>query len=280
MTSPVPSRATVALALVIAPLAAIAAGVGLLVPGIYRDPAWLVPQARGQDLVTLAGTAALVWAVHAARRGSTRAHLVWLGILGYVAYTYVGAAFAYAYNELFLLYVALFGLSVFALALALGRLDAPALASRFDERAPRRAVGGFLVLVAAMLCALWLGQIVPALVAGKVPDSIVRSGGSLKYVFALDLGLVVPLAALSAAWLWRRRPWGFVLAGVVLVKASTMGLALLAMTAFAVLDGQPAEVGLFVPWVALAAGSLALSWWFLAHCRSSPPGVAEQEVSS
>lgn len=129
------------------------------------------------------------------------------------------------------------------------------------------------MLVAVMLCALWLGQIVPALVAGKVPDSIVRSGGSLKYVFALDLGVVAPLAALSAVWLWRRQPWGYALAGVVLVKASTMGLALLAMTAFAVLDGEPAEVGLFVPWLVLAIGSLALSAWFFRHCGSNKEAV-------
>lgn len=89
--------------------------------------------------------------------------------------------------------------SVFTLALALGGLDAAGLAAHFDERTPRRAVAGFLLLVALMLCALWLGQLVPALVAGEVPNSLVRSGGSLKYVFALDLGLVVPLAALSSA---------------------------------------------------------------------------------
>ena len=251
-----------------AALAAVASSMGLLLPGLYRDPSWLVPQARGQDLVTLAASAVMAWTVLRVKRGSTRARLVWLGVLGYVAYTYVGAAFAYAYNELFLLYIALFGLSVFTLAFALGGLDARELASHFDERTPRRAVSAFLALIAVMLCALWLGQLVPALLAGKVPDSIARSGGSLKYVFALDLGVVVPLAALAAAMLWRRRPWGFVLAAVVLVKASTMGLALLAMTAFAVLDGQPAEVGLFVPWVALASGSLALSVWFFSHCRA------------
>ena len=114
-----PSSSALALSLAIVPVAGLASGLGLLVPGLYRDPSWLVPQARGQDLVTLLASASMLWALHAARRGSTRAHLVWLGILGYVAYTYVGAAFAYAYNELFLLYIALFGLSVFALALAL-----------------------------------------------------------------------------------------------------------------------------------------------------------------
>ena len=38
------------LILVLLPLATL---VGLFVPGFYRDTAWMIPQARGQDLVTL-----------------------------------------------------------------------------------------------------------------------------------------------------------------------------------------------------------------------------------
>lgn len=264
------SRLAVALALslAIAPLAAVASALGLLLPGLYRDPAWLIPQTRGQDLVTLVAMPVMAMTAHLSRRGAGRAQLVWLGILAYVAYTYVGAAFAYGFNELFLLYVALFGLSVFALGFGLGGLDAGALAARFDARTPRRAVVAFLALVALMLCALWLSQIVPFLFTGTLPDSIERSGGSLKFVFALDLGLVVPVSVLAARWLWRKRPWGYVLSGIVLIKASTMGLALLSMTAFAIADGQPAERGLFIPWIALATGSLAMSAWFFAHCRS------------
>jgi len=260
-------QAAFTLSLVIAPLAALASALGLLVPGLYRDPAWLVSQTRSQDLVTLLAMPAMLWALRSARRGSVRGQLVWLGILGYVGYTYVGAAFAYAFNALFLLYVALFGLSVFTLAFGIGALEAVELAASFDARMRRRAVVSFLALLALTLSALWLGQIVPALFAGTLPDSLARSGGSLKFVFALDLGLVVPLAVLAAVWLWQRRPWGHVLSGMVLIKASTMGLALLSMTAFSVAEGQPAELGLFIPWIALTLGSLGTSAWFLGSCR-------------
>lgn len=262
-------RAGSGLSAAVVPCAAIASTIGLIAPSIYRrDPAWLVPQTRGQDLVTIAAALALAFALRAARRGSVRAVLVWLGVLGYMAYTYVGATFAYAFNELFLIYVALFGLSVFALAVTLGSLDATRIAAHFSDRTPRRAVAVFFALLGLMLSALWLGQIVPFLVTGRLPDSLERSGGSLKFVFALDLGLIVPLAVLAAAWLWRQRPWGFVLAGLVLIKASTMGLALLAMTVFSVLDGQQVSAGTVVPWVLLAVGSLSMSTWFLSHCRT------------
>jgi hypothetical protein len=94
-------------------LAAVSAGTGLFAPSVYRETAWVIPQNRGQDLVTLLVLAVLVLVPVLAhvRRGSPRATLVWLGLLGYLAYSCTAAAFAYAFNELFPVYVALFALS-------------------------------------------------------------------------------------------------------------------------------------------------------------------------
>jgi hypothetical protein len=105
-----PERLRVAFALswLIVALAALAATVGPLLPGVYRETAWVVPQSRGQDLVTLLALAVMVPALPRARRDSARATLVWLGLLGYLAYTCTGAALAYNFNELFPVYVAQF----------------------------------------------------------------------------------------------------------------------------------------------------------------------------
>jgi hypothetical protein len=78
----------------IAVLATIAAGVGLFVENLYRDPFSLVAQAIGQDVVTLVvALPALVIGAILASRGSERGQLVWLGVLGYVVYTYATYAF-------------------------------------------------------------------------------------------------------------------------------------------------------------------------------------------
>ena len=85
---------------------------------------------------------------------------------------------------------------------------------------------GFGALL-ALLALLWLGRIIPALLAGGVPIGL-ESYRTL-FVQAGDLGLVVPLAILSGALLLRRRPVGYLLASVLLVKGATFGLALVAM---------------------------------------------------
>ena len=106
-----------------------------------------------------------------AQRGSPRATLVWLGLLGYLAYTYTGAAFAFAFNELFLVYVALFGGAGAALIAGLSGIDAQALRRAFDERTPRRGVIAFLLIMAAALCLLWFSQIVPFFTRGELPKT-------------------------------------------------------------------------------------------------------------
>jgi hypothetical protein len=219
-----------------APLAALAAAAGLAVPGLYRDPAVLVPQARGQDLVTLVvGVPLLAGALLATRRGSARGHLLWLGALGYLAYAYTSYAFGARFNPLFLVYVALMGLAIYALALGLAGTDASALAARFSPRAPTRRVGGFLIAVSGLMAFVWLA----------------------------DIALVLPALAGAGILLLRRAPWGYVLAGVMLVKAATLGLAILAMGLFLYLAEQPLTPGLAGFFTALAFGASGLTAAYL-----------------
>jgi hypothetical protein len=250
-------------------LAVLASALGLFMPSIYRETAWVLPQNRGQDLVTLLAVAVLLPVLPHARRGSPRATLIAFGLLGYLAYTYTGAAFAYGFNALFLVYVALFALCGAALIAGLSGIDPAALHAAFDAGTPRRAVATFLLLMGAMLCLMWLGQIVPYFFSGALPPMIEKAKTPTVFVFVLDLGVVVPLALLSAVWLWRGRAWGTVLAAFVLVKAMTMGLALLSMTVFSWRAGIEVEPMLAAAWALLASAGGAMAFWFFAHCAAA-----------
>lgn len=253
---------------IILPLVILVALAGLFMPGLYRDTAWVVPQNRGTDLVTLlVAVPALFCSLLGLRRGSARAAIAWFGLIGYVLYIYFGATFAYALNLLYPIYVLLFSLSIAALVAGASSIDPAAVARRFDAAVPRGPVVAFLLLIAALLTMLWVGQLIPFFTTGTIPEGITLSGNSTLFVYGLDLGVVVPLAVLAALWLWRRLPWGYILAGVVLIKAATMGLALLGMTWFAVRASIPAAVELVVSYLFIALGGLAMSVWFFRHCR-------------
>ena len=253
---------------VICVLAAVAAAAGLFVEGLYRDNAWVTPQNQGTDLVTLAvAVPVLLLAVRLATRGSTRVAIVWFGVLGYVWYVYTGASFAYALNLAFLLYVALFALCIATLIALATRLDVGSVWGRFDAGTPVRPVALYMAFVAVMLFVLWLGQLIPFYTSGVLPEPMVQAGGQTMFVYVLDLGVVVPLALLGAVWLWKRRAWGAVIAGFILVKIAAMGLALLSMTWFLARSGQPVEMALSVVWIFLAASGASMAVWFLRHCH-------------
>jgi hypothetical protein len=255
----------------IVPLAAIATLGGLLMPGLYSER-MLAPAMRGQDLLTLLTLPLLVTAMAGAQRGSARATLVWLGLLGYELYTYAGAAFAYRFNRFFLIYVALFALSALALGAGWSGTDTDAFHRRLDDTTPRRSTAAFLAALALLLAISELGQIIPALAAGSVPALLARSDGAGNFVYVLDLGVVAPLAAVAAFGLVRRAPGADLLAGCLLIKAATMGLALLAMIWFSVRAGQPAERALTVAYAAMAVAGMAAGVRFLAHVPGSRGG--------
>lgn len=238
---------------------------GLLSPSIYRDPAVLLPQNLGTDVVTLCvGIPLLAVATAAMRRGSLRARLLWLGALGYMVYAYGMYAIGVRWNQLFLVYVALFGLSLFALIIGLVGTDAERVRAGTAGRPAVRPVAIYLSAIAVIVAAVWLAEEVRALFSGTIPPSVVLFESPTNIVHVFDLGLVLPALLLAAAMLLRDRPWGYVLAGMLLVKAATIGLWIVAMIWFSAGRGFATPVaytGFFILLMAVGAG---LAWWFLA----------------
>jgi hypothetical protein len=256
-------------------LLAVAAAVGLFVPGLYKNnTAFAATAFRGTDLVSLAvALPVLAGSLWLASRGSRRALLVWLGALAYVAYTYL-YTFAIAWNRLFLVYVALLSLSLFTLARALVALDAEELAGRFTDRTPVRGVGAFLWLIGGTLGLMELAQVVPALLAGRVPKVVLNTGHPTGVIYILDLGLVVPLLLLAGYWMRQRRPWGYVAAAILLVKGVTVGLGLLASNLVGYLDTGRTDGPLLGLWALIAVGSLLMLVRYLQPLQDRPPGRA------
>ena len=218
-----------------------------------------MPQARGQDLVTLLlGAPLLLGGLVTARHGSARGHLLWLDALGYLAYAYATYAFGARFNPLFLVYVALLGLGVWALILGLVSTDAQALAARFSRDAPTRVVGGFLLAVATLVALAWLAAIVPAALSGGVPTAVLEAETPTSVIHVLVLAFVLPALAIAGGMVLRRAPWGYVLAGVLLVKAATLGLAILGMGLFLYRAEQTLTPGLTVFFAALTVGASGL----------------------
>ncbi|EMA37754.1 hypothetical protein [Halococcus hamelinensis] len=260
-------------------LAVIATVVGLFVPGFYRDAPVLLPQVYGQDLLTLVvAVPVLAVSLHFSVNGSLRGYVVWLGVTGYLLYTYASYAFMTVFNELYLVYVALLGLTLYTFVGGMVRLDPTVLKRAVGERGVRSYVA-FQLLVALLVVALWLADILPASVAGTTPESITAANLPTNVIYSIDLGVLVPAYVISAYWLGKRRAWGYVFTGVILVKIATLGLAVLSMVVVMIVDGQSVVLPQVVIFGLISVVGLALLAQFLTSVGSDPAAV-QASVSS
>lgn len=228
---------------VAAVIGAVASALALLdVERVYgRETVAFVDQAVAQDLVNLVLTApATVLLAWLARRGSLRATLLWTGVLAFTVYNYVIYTMSIHVGPLFLAWVAVLGLTLWALVGGLRTVDPDRVAHELAA-VPHRLVGWFLVVVGALFTLLWLSDIVPAMVEGRVPAGAAGLDLPSNPVHVLDLAIYLPAVVAVGRLVLLRRPAGLLLAPAALVFLVTTGLPIL-VTPFvtAVRGGEPA----------------------------------------
>ena len=248
----------------IAVLLAIAAGGGLFIRGLYHDTPDFAAQAVGQDMISLAVVLpTLLVSAFLANSGSARARLVWLGGLVYLVYTYVVAAFDVRFNSLFLVYVALLGCSLYALIGGLVMTNMAEIKASFTLKTPVRAVSVYLTVLAVLFYFLWLSEVVPALVAGKVPQSIQDNGTPTNGVHVLDMAWILPAFGIAAVSLWRRQGLGYTLAGTLLAYSVLLITAILGMVLAMAREGFPVVGPQVVTFGVILAANFGMLVWYL-----------------
>jgi hypothetical protein len=186
--------------------------------GLYRyDTVFAAAGNTAIDAVVLALGIPLVvraWLDH--RAGSPRGTLLLVGSLGYLLYVYANYALGVAYNPLYLAYVTLLSASLFGFLAAFAAVDRAALvAAAADPDLPHRSLSRFLLASAAVTAAVWLQELLPALVGGTAPRLLDVYTTTVTY--SLDLAVVAPSAALAGLLVRRHEPLGYLLAAPLLV---------------------------------------------------------------
>ena len=168
------------------------------------------------------------------------------------------SAFAVRFNSIFLVYVALLGCSLYALIGGLVTLDMAGIKGCFTGKTPVKAVSIYLAVLAVLFYLLWLSEIVPALGAGKIPQSIQDNGTPTNAVHVLDMAWILPAFGITAISLWPKQALGYTLAG-----------AILSMVVFMIRQNHPIVVPQVVIFVALFVISLGMLIWYTKGLKSA-----------
>lgn len=293
-----PSLAALRLSAAISVLAAVAAAFGLFWPGgtapdavtsvhgervelfgegLYRyDSLFKAAGNRGTDVITLVLVVPLLLlARRYYRTASTPGALAFVGVLAWILYLYGSLTLGTAYNEFFLGYVALAGMSLFALACAVRSVDLSLLPEDVLDRLPLRRLAAVLLVSAALTAFVWLEPVITAALAGQAPAMLLHS--TTLVTEALDLAVVAPAAVLAAVLLLRRRHEGILMGVPLLVLLWTLAPVIVLQTVFQLAAGwdftPPQLIGPIVGFVALGIAATATLVPTLRRLRDPGPAL-------
>lgn len=249
----------------VAVLMTVQAAAGILAPAVYRDAGWITAAWYGNDLVTLfVAVPLLVWSLHRARSGSLTGALAWYAMLAYATYNYAYYLFGAEMNAFFLLYAVLFVLPVFALILALGRLDVVSIAGRVTLSRRRGWIAGYMLATGIGLTIAWTAQWAAYLLVGTEPSIGVDA---FQLVAAMDLTFIVPWFLVGALLLLRRSAWGYVVAPIIVIQGAMYTLVLSVNSAVAAargFEGTAEQIPIWAAWTLLGA---VAAWGLLRSTR-------------
>lgn len=179
-------------------------------------------------------------------------------------YNYGFYMFGAALNAFFAVYVAAALLSTVVLVQSLARADLASVAASFRASTPVRAIGGYLAVVGIGLASVWLLMWAAYVFAGRPTPVEVEA---FKIVAAMDLAIMAPALICGGVLLWKRSPWGYVVAPMAGVQASLYLLVLSLNSLIAIERGLVTAPGELPVWALLAFTTLAATSSLLAYAR-------------
>jgi hypothetical protein len=253
-------------------LALIAALGGLLAPSLYFGvvPARVLPGALSQDLVTVGVGAALLVLAATARAPRHKQQMLAFGLLGFLFYGYGVYSIEQVYNALYLVYLAVFALSFWALVVGGISLRREVVAAARLPRWTRIVSFCGALLQPLVFYPLWIASLLPLMAEHRQ----IRSYYS---IYVLDLCFIMPAFFVLAILVLRARGLGLVLAPAMFLFGGVLMLSL----ALGPLVAPRRDLQIDLGSIALAALFFALGGLHLGLLRieSSPitgPPAAER----
>lgn len=230
-------------------------GITIYGTGLYKHmSADVAIQGIAQDYITLfVGVPLILISLFLARKSSLRGLFVLSGTLLYFFLTYLFYTAMAMYNEMFLAYVLLLGVSFYTLILTLFSFDLEKVTSSIISNKIFKPAGLFLIINASLIALLWLSVVVPPLINGTIFPKEVQHYTTL-IVHGFDLGLFLPAAFITGYLAIKKNQFGLLFTPIYLIFLSILMTALVSKIVFMASAGANVIPVVFImPTIALTS---------------------------
>jgi hypothetical protein len=197
----------------------VCSGTGILQPDFYgKETSDWIAQCMGQDFSNVFYVAPILLITSfLSSKGDRIAKIIWAGTMITNIYTYILYCFDVHFNGLFHFYCMILCLSVYSFLFFCSKHFSLDFTTWFERTAPVKAVGSFLLFIAAAFYFLWLLQSLPAAITGGVPAGVAADALPTNPVHVLDYSFFLPLVVISGVLIFRKKRLGYFLAPMMLV---------------------------------------------------------------
>ncbi len=232
--------------------------------GLYRhDSLFFGAGFKGQDAVVLfLSVPLLIIALVLYLRGSMGGQLLLLGMLGYFLYVYASMALGASYNKLFLLYIIIFSVSLFAFIQMFSSTNFELIASKIPGELPRSGLAVFMFVAGLVTLVAWGAPLVTALINGGPPERM--DSYTTMVTYALDLAIITPATFLCGVLVLKGEPLGYAIASPLLTLIILLAPQIILSTIFQKSVGVPFTMGEMIgPVAGFVVLGLIAAWLFV-----------------
>lgn len=242
--------------------------------GIYsHDSYFRAPILIGTDIVMLIVVVPvlIISLIKNIQKRNVKSKLNLAALMGTVAYYSASISFGISYNVFHLLYIALFGTSLFALFILVRDIDLNVLKNSQVWELPTKGVRIFLIFSGIALFVAWLPDIIWSLQNGRSLKLIEVYTTEITYV--IDMGIISPLMIVCLYLLKKKDGLGDLIFAILLRLCIIIGIMMISQSLLQLL----ADINIPVPALITKAASFAVLALFAVYFeRKLYKGISEK----
>jgi len=224
-------------------LTSIASLVSLLTSDFYiKDSAIIALKSHYLDLINISFVVPLGIVMFAlVMKKKYWAKLFILGIMAYLAFMFGFNSLSLFFNELFLVYIAIFSLNVFGIIL--GYKDVQQSGNYLKNTIKMKISSTFLMLFAITAYTAWLIEVITSTINGSIPESISGMNLPISVVHVFDMAFALPMIVIGAILLFKGKTSGLIISSIMVAFVFLICISVFGMELALQYNNMPIDEG-------------------------------------